>query len=277
MRIQQGFLTYDPALDRYEIDYQQTLSILANELLLELLLKSRKYLKGRLLDLGCGHRPYALIYDSLVDMSIGTEIAFSPHGTHAADVICFAENLPFPDQQFDTILCTEVLEHTTHPFQVMREIERLLKPGGHLIISVPFIYPIHEPPHDHWRFTIYGISTICRNVGLELLHTYTKGNLVTTILVLGHQIAMRALGFVNHILQIDPPLFTYSEVRWLICQPQWWYLKVSRWLQQCLSSITNNTGRSDRLHHFLPQSATKDDLHQWMALGYLVVARKPTH
>lgn len=145
----QGFLVYDEANQRYFIDYQQTLFIAANELLLELLLAAQPYMRGRLLDVGCGKRPYALIYERHVELSIGTEVQFSPYGTAAADLIGYAEELPFADASFDTILCTEVLEHTRHPFQVLTELARLLKPGGHLILSTPFIYPIHEALHDY--------------------------------------------------------------------------------------------------------------------------------
>lgn len=99
----QGFLVYDEANQRYFIDYQQSLSTAANELLLELLLAAQPYMRGRLLDVGCGKRPYALIYERHVELSIGTEVQFSLHGTAAADLIGYAEELPFADASFDTI------------------------------------------------------------------------------------------------------------------------------------------------------------------------------
>uniref|UniRef100_UPI00345D0282 methyltransferase domain-containing protein n=1 Tax=uncultured Chloroflexus sp. TaxID=214040 RepID=UPI00345D0282 len=111
MLVKRGFLIYDAELDDYRVDELSTLSILANELLLELILSARAYMKGRLLDVGCGKRPYSLIYDQLVAQSIGTEVVYSPHGVQAADLICLGEQLPFVDGAFDTVLCTEVLEH----------------------------------------------------------------------------------------------------------------------------------------------------------------------
>lgn len=112
MRKQQDFLVYDSVQDKYWIDWREALSIVVGKLLLQELLATRPFMKGRLLDVGCGKRPYSLIYDPLVEESVGTEVAFSLHGTVMADVICFGENLPFPSMSFDTILCTEVLEHT---------------------------------------------------------------------------------------------------------------------------------------------------------------------
>lgn len=275
MRAQRGFLVYDSVRDRYEIDYRQTMSILVNELLLELLLEARGYLKGRLLDVGCGKRPYALIYDRCVDTSIGTEVVFSPHGTSAADLICFAEDLPFPDQQFDTILCTEVLEHTRQPVQVMHEVARLLKPGGHLILSVPFIYPIHEAPHDYWRFTAHGLAALCRDAGLELLYVATKGGVVVTMLVLAHNIAVRAMNVASKLLRLDPPLYHRPSVRWLLCQPQWWYLKLSRRLRALFSRFDPQQGIAKRLSRLLYRNNALDEVNQWLACGYLMVARKP--
>lgn len=274
MQLQRGFLRYDSIRDQYAIDYRQTLSILANELLLELLLDAREYLKGRLLDVGCGKRPYSLIYDRWVDFSIGTEVAFSPHGTHAADLICFAEYVPFPDRQFDTILCTEVLEHTQQPFQVMNELARLLKPGGHLILSVPFIYPIHEAPYDHWRFTAYGLAILCRDVGLELLCIQTKGGVVVTLFILAHNIVVRTMNVVSKLLRLNPPLYDRPMVRWLICQPQWWYLKMSRWLRK---QLILKQGVNDRLNRLLRRNNALNEINQWMACGYLIVAHKPAN
>jgi SAM-dependent methyltransferase len=170
-----GALRFDLQQQRYSFDEHESLAIVVGELTIKEILAARPYMKGRLLDVGCGKRPYALIYDSLVEQSVGTEVAFSPHGTLAADVINYAENLPFSDRSFDTILCTEVLEHTRRPQQVVQEFARVLKPGGYLLLTVPFIYPVHEAPHDYWRFTNYGLRAICEAAGLTPLYVHQKG------------------------------------------------------------------------------------------------------
>ncbi len=275
MRRQQGFLIYDSISDRYYIDYHQTLSILANELLLELLLAARSYMKGRLLDVGCGKRPYALIYNRLVEQSVGTEVPFSLHGVHAADLLCFAEQLPFADSTFDTILCTEVLEHTQSPFQVMHELARLLVPGGHLILSVPFIYPIHEAPFDHWRFTAHGLVRMCEDVGLKLVGLHSKGGIIVTMLVLTHNITVRMITILNRIFHLDPPLYYRPQVRWLLCLPQWWYLRGSHWLRY--HPIPNSILRHliQRLIRTINRPGKWDEINQWLTCGYLIIARKP--
>ena len=245
----QGFLSYDEATDHYQIDWREGMSVVVNELLLRQLLAARPYMRGRLLDMGCGRRPYALIYDKLVGQSVGTEVAFSPHGTSAADAICFGEALPFEDASFDTILCTEVLEHTREPWRVMAEFARLLRPGGHVLISVPFIYPLHEKPHDYWRFTGYGLEAISRSAGLIPLEVAAKGGTGASLFVLGVNLAVRALNMVSKLLPFRQPLRDYPATRFMMALPQWLFLRLS------------------------PAEPPED--HPWMASGLFMVARKP--
>lgn len=271
----QGFLVYDEANKRYFIDYQQSLSIAANELLLELLLAAQPYMRGRLLDVGCGKRPYALIYERHVELSIGTEVQFSLHGTAAADLIGYAEELPFADASFDTILCTEVLEHTRHPFQVLTELARLLKPGGHLILSTPFIYPIHEAPRDYWRFTVYGLQKICQDNGLDIVEINSKGGVITTMMILTHNIAVRIMNVFSKICRIDPPLYERKWARWCICLPRWVYLALSRTLRYRIHHLTRSENVANQLDRLLKRNNTLAEINHWLACGYICIARKP--
>lgn len=245
----QGFLRHDEAADRYSYDWREGLSVAANEMLLRELLSARPYMRGRLLDMGCGRRPYALIYDGLVEQSVGTEVAFSPHGTNAADAICFGEALPFEDASFDTILCTEVLEHTRQPWRVMAEFARLLRPGGHVLISVPFIYPLHEKPHDYWRFTGYGLEAISSAAGLEPITIQARGGTAAALFVLQVNLAARGINLASKLLRLRRPLRDYRLIRFLMALPQWLFV---------------------RLH---PAEPPAD--HPWMAVGMFMVARKP--
>jgi SAM-dependent methyltransferase len=248
-----GALRFDLEQKRYSFDQQESLAIVVGELMIKEILAARPYIRGRLLDVGCGKRPYALIYDSLVEQSVGTEVAFSPHGISAADVINYAENLPFGDQSFDTILCTEVLEHTQRPQQVMQEFSRVLKPGGHLLLTVPFIYPVHEAPHDYWRFTNYGLTSMCATVGLQPLYVHQKGGIIATLLGLWVNMAVRALNGLSIALR-RPTSFAYlPEVRWVLAAPQWIYL----WLAQLIGS-----------------PAWLSKLDSWMTPGYVVLAQR---
>jgi SAM-dependent methyltransferase len=75
--------------------------------------------------------------------------------------IC-AYNSVLPDNGFDYVVCTEVLEHTLQPFGATNEIWRILKPGGKLFLSTPFNFRIHGPLPDCWRFTEHGLRALLR-------------------------------------------------------------------------------------------------------------------
>jgi len=62
------------------------------------------------------------------------------------------------DREFDVILCSSVLEHVDDCRAAVERIHRALKPGGRAVISVPFLFPYHDEPHDFWRFTEYGLT-----------------------------------------------------------------------------------------------------------------------
>lgn len=85
-------------------------------------------------------------------------------------------HLPIADTSLDVVLLFEVLEHVLDINQVMAELKRVLKLGGKLYISVPFIYPIHDAPNDYWRFTSYGLRGILAQNGFEMNHLVIHGN-----------------------------------------------------------------------------------------------------
>ena len=82
------------------------------------------------------------------------------------DVFADAARLPFPDQSFEGVTCLEVLEHVQDPGAVVSEIARVLRPGGRAWISMPFLYPVHDQPHDYQRYTSDGIRRDLARAGL---------------------------------------------------------------------------------------------------------------
>jgi SAM-dependent methyltransferase len=121
-----------------------------------------------LLDLGCGTRPFRSLYESRSSFSVGTDVPFSQHDTSAVDVYSIAHALPFDDAVFDIVLCTEMLEHVPDPGAVLSEIRRVLKPGGRLVMTTPFLVPLHEEPYDFFRYTSHGLRQLCSRASLEI-------------------------------------------------------------------------------------------------------------
>src|SRR3974390_3306125 len=101
------------------------------------------YARGKLLDVGCGQRPYEKTFFAGATQYIGADYLTD---RSRPDVICSALDLPFPPESFDTVTSTEVLEHVPDPMLALREMQRVLKPGGCLILSAPQYWPRHEVP-----------------------------------------------------------------------------------------------------------------------------------
>lgn len=76
------------------------------------------------------------------------------------DVVLDLQNIQLPSESVGTIICMEVLEHVERPFDAMKEIYRILKPGGLVIISSPMKLRIHGSPYDYWRFTPEGFKSL---------------------------------------------------------------------------------------------------------------------
>ncbi len=108
--------------NKYKVSWKTTNSVLANELLLREILKTIPYVRGRLLDIGCGEKPYKDIFSSRVDSYVGIDLVQTLHTKHAVNIFANAHHLPFPKCTFDTILCLEVLEHVERPLEVLRGI-----------------------------------------------------------------------------------------------------------------------------------------------------------
>lgn len=127
------------------------------------------YFKGRLIDIGCGKKPYAAMLSPYVTEHIGVDHEGSLHSKDKVDLIGTAYQIPALDQSFDSALCTAVLEHLEEPEQALRECHRVLKPGGVAIYSVPFIWHLHEEPRDFYRFSKYGLEYLFNKTGFEII------------------------------------------------------------------------------------------------------------
>lgn len=98
------------------------------------------------------------------------------------DVVGDAHNLPFKDESFEVVVCSEMLEHADDPPKVISEIERVLKPGGLVVLTTRFAYPVHDAPNDYWRFTPYGLRKLFS--AFEVIEVATDGGPFNTIAIL---------------------------------------------------------------------------------------------
>ncbi len=131
---------------------------------------NRGLLSGWVLDVGSKKRAGRGLFalerrstDHWVALDIGTD--------SAPDVVARGERLPFREGVFDAVVCSEVVEHVANPDLMIQEIHRTLRPGGCLLLSSPFLYPIHGDPHDYHRLTearLRQLLSCFRDVHIEI-------------------------------------------------------------------------------------------------------------
>ena len=122
-------------------------------------------LGGRLLEVGCGDAPYRGLFAPRVERYVASDLALSPG---RVDVVTDGGQLGFRSDSFDSVLCTQVLEHVPDPLCVLSEVRRVLRPGGLALLTVPLNSGIHGAPHDYFRFTEHGLRVLCDRAGLEV-------------------------------------------------------------------------------------------------------------
>lgn len=98
------------------------------------------------------------------------DIAPEAGATYTAD-LCKNNQDIIASERYDVVVCTEVLEHTLNPFAAVAEIQRVLKKGGVVLVSVPFNFRIHGPLPDCWRISEHGLrSLFSREHGFDILN-----------------------------------------------------------------------------------------------------------
>ena len=136
----------------------------------------------RTLDIGAQNGPYASHFPRRVALDIQRGIGVQVIGDAQALGIC--------DASFDVVLCTEVLEHLPEPQRAIDEMYRVLVPGGQLLLTTRFLFPIHDSPHDYFRFTKYGLRHLLRRFDITELQEETDA--VGTLAVLLQRLGMQA-------------------------------------------------------------------------------------
>ncbi len=191
------------------------------------------------LDIGCGSREYAQLFPQCTTLEI------APRPGVPVDIVGDVHNLHMiADCTYDIVLCTEVLEHLHTPALAISEMYRVLKPGGLLLLSTRFIFPLHDVPGDYFRFTKYGLRHLLQR--FTILELTEEVGTVRTLAVL-----FQRVGFQCETWGLRP-----LKLLWFVHA---WILYWSSFL------ITKEFG--DIRH--------KQEDHCILASGYYVAARKP--
>jgi 2-polyprenyl-3-methyl-5-hydroxy-6-metoxy-1,4-benzoquinol methylase len=106
----------------------------------------------RVLDVGAGDRPYRELFPDAVAL----DMPGNPH----ADLHGSVDAIPAEDASFDVVVCLQVLEHVPDPAAAVRELRRVVRPGGRVLLSTHGVYPFHPNPNDLWRWTHQGLERL---------------------------------------------------------------------------------------------------------------------
>jgi SAM-dependent methyltransferase len=197
------------------------------------LYSAEKYASGRLVDIGCGSKPWKALFAPYVDEHIGVDRVESGRKPDAVDVVATAYDVPLPDGYADTILFSSVIEHLEDPHRGMQTCSRLLAPGGYLIMTAPFFWPIHEAPYDFYRFSPYALRELVNDVELELVELVPLSGAWTTFaLELSYALRGYRKGVMRPVVDVFTRGMQWSAARWdrVDFQPKfsWSHLVIAR-------------------------------------------------
>jgi len=157
-------------------------------------------LQGKILDVGCGQKPYQHLCNTVVEY-IGLEID-SPENriNKHADYFYDGKNFPFENREFDSVMTNQVLEHVFNPDEFLAEIYRILKPDGMLLLTAPFVWDEHEQPIDYARYSSFGLKHLLQKQGFEIVSQIKTSTDVSVIFQLIN-------AYLFKILQTNNPYF----------------------------------------------------------------------
>ena len=122
---------------------------------------------GSILDAGAGESVYKSLFSHCNYRAIDLATGESRWNYENLDYVAPLHDMPIEDGVFDAVLCTQVLEHLEWPRESVKEMHRVLKPGGKLYMTVPMSHTEHQVPYDFFRYTSYGLESICKHAGFR--------------------------------------------------------------------------------------------------------------
>lgn len=182
----------------------------------EVIPRLQSHASGRLLDAGCGTMPFQSYLENVIDEYQSLDIENRVPGV---DFLADLQDMGIlTAASYDTVLCSEVLEHVQRPDKVLAELRRILKPRGKLILTVPYLSRLHEEPFDYFRYTKYGLQFLLEQSGFRVLELVPTGSLFS---FLGHQISTVVVCSLWHVPVLKHCVFWLNAC--LCTFPCYWF------------------------------------------------------
>lgn len=138
-------------------------------------------LHGKMMDFGCGAKPYQSIIKVNEYIGVDIENEGHSHQTEEIDVFYDGKTIPFESNTFDSVFSSEVFEHVFNLNEMLVEINRVLKPNGVMIFSTPFVWNEHETPYDFGRYSRFGLASIMGKTGFVVEKTILTTHFAETL------------------------------------------------------------------------------------------------
>lgn len=205
----------------------------------------------RVLDAGAGRSPYRHLfahakYEAADFAQLSTRYA-------PLDYVCDLTDIPVEDGRFDRVIFNQVLEHLPDPAAAVRELHRVLRPGGRMMCSAPLFYAEHQKPYDFYRYTRFGLRRLFEEAGFEVVRlVWLEGYLATA----SYQLDMMSRALPSDARQVR------AAVGWRAI-----YLAPVLWLTSRLArAVAPSLARADGRWKYTGGGMPKN---------YLVVVRRP--
>ena len=154
------------------------------------------YMKGDLLDVGCGQKPYKKLFDVKKYVGMEVEQEGHDHTNEEVDIYYDGKHFPLENGSFDSVLTSQVLEHVFHPDDFLSEIHRVLRSNGKLLLTVPFVWDEHEQPYDYARYSSFGLRHLLEKNGFTVVqHQKTLSDFRVIIQLINGYIFKKTLIF----------------------------------------------------------------------------------
>lgn len=206
------------------------------------LLKHSHLFRGCVYDLGCGEKPYEKFILETATQYVGVDWSNTPHLLKADIIADLNKQLPIESGVADAIISISVLEHLCEPQVMLSEAFRLLKPGGSIVLQVPWQWWIHESPYDFYRYTPYGLKYLFEKVGFDNVTVMPSAGFFTTMVLKTNYFSLNLLkiwkplrALIKGIFipfwflgQLVAPLLDKLDRNWELEAPSYWVIAMKR-------------------------------------------------
>jgi len=178
------------------------------------------YFRGDVVDVGCGNGKYRDLVKNLPGVTSYTGIDF--YKTKVANIVAdLNKPLSVSSNSFNVAICLSVIEHLQEPQLALDEMYRILRPGGYLLLSTPWVYPYHHEPNDYFRFSRYALKYMLEKSGFEvnlILPTGGKFRVFLSFLALWFPSLARIRKFFEQFVR-QPEINTSEEEKKYLTTP----------------------------------------------------------